>query len=357
MKHLIFGIFILIAQLGHAQSNCAPQLPTDICAFENKVYTETDFKKTKDLKQVMVELKNLLMKYSSGSALVQDHILTLGGQIVEEAYNQRAPKSILALADGKRNLLDMLKKLRKWEAKHGQIVPLDWQLPKGFTIGITALTRSYDVSTDRLRFAVSFFSILDRSLEIEQFKVSRYGGSVVIDKAAGIGDWNQGLMSWGDRPYVSAGSSHQDSPMQDGLYLMNIKIKGQKVVEGWFFLHGASTTSPVVMSPQVNQKYTTANPIFNFQDFTSSFISPSDSRKLTVSIFHEGDNKQVWNTSYINPKNITSVTLGQDGNQFGDKALVSGSYRMNLAFEERSYFGDLTIGRVINTTVPFGIAK
>lgn len=348
---------MLFAQLSHGQSQCAHQLPADVCAFEAKVYTETDFKNTEDLKQIMVELKSLLMKHNNDSALVQDHILTLGGQVVEEAYNQRAPKSILALADGKRNLLDMLKKLRKWETKNGQIVPLDWQLPKGFTIGITALTRSYDVSTDRLRFNVSFFSILDLPLEVEQFKVTRYGGSVVIDKTAGIGDWNQGVMSWGNRPYVSAGSIHQDTPMPDGLYLITIKVKGQKAIDGWFFLHGTSTTSPIVTSPQVNEKYTNLNPTFSFQNFTSIFLSPSDSRKLSVSIFHEGDNKQVWNTSYINPKNITAFTLGHDVNQNGDSALVSGSYRLNLAFEERSYFGDLTIGRVINTTVPFGIAK
>lgn len=357
MKRLIAGIFLLFAQLGHAQSKCAPNLPTDICDFETKVYAETDFKNTKELRQVMVDFKSLLMKHASDSVLIQDHILTLGGQIVEEAYNQRAPKSILALADGKRNLMDILKKLRKWEAKNGQIVPLDWQLPQGFTIGITALNRSYNVSTDRLRFAVSFFSILERPLEIEQFKVSRYGGGVIMDKSAGIGDWNEGFMAYGNRPYVSASSSHQDTPMPDGLYLMSIKIKGQKAVDGWFFLHGTSTTSPVVVLPQVNEKYSISNPTFRFQNFTSSFLSPSDSRKLSVSVFHEGNNKQVWHTSYINPKGITSIKFGQDGNQFGDNSLASGSYRLSLAFEERSYFGDLTIGRVINTTVPFGITK
>lgn len=160
-----------------------------------------------------------------------------------------------------------------------------------------------------------------------------------------------------NRPYVSAGSTYQDTPMLDGLYLMSIKVKGKKAVDGWFFLHGTATTSPVVLSPQVNEKYTTVNPNFRFQNFTSSAFLSSDGRKLSVSIFHEGDNKQVWNTSYINPKNITSFTLGQDNNQFGDKSLAAGSYRMKLSFEERSYFGDLTVGRLINTTVPFGVSK
>ncbi len=357
MKRYIFGILMMCTQFAPAQSTCAPSLPKDICNFETRVYTATDFKNTGQLQQVLLDLKNLLMKHVADSALVQDHILTLGGQIVEEAYHQRAPRDILALADGKRNLLGMLKKLRNWEAKNGQIVPLDWRLPEGFTIGVTALVRSYDVSTDRLRFAVSFFSILEHPLEIEQFKISRYGGAVIIDKAAGIGDWRQSFNSTENLPYVSAGNSYQETAMPDGLYLLSIKVKDQKPVEGWFFLHGTATTSPVVGSPQVNEKFSSANPTFRFQNFASSFVSPSDSRKLSLSVSHEGDNKQVWHTSYINAKNITSSTLGQDGNQLGVDSLQPGSYRLNLAFEERSYFGDLTIGRVMNTTVPFGIAK
>lgn len=357
MRFIVFGMLSVIVQMSHGQTRCALNLPTDVCDFETRVYTETNFKNTKELRQVMIDFKGLLMKHVQASPLIQDRLLTLGGQIVEEAYRQRAPKKILALADGKRNLLEMLKKLRKWEAKNGQIVPLDWQLPQGFTIGIAALVRSYDSSADRLRFAVSFFSILDRSLEVEQFKISHFGGRVFVDKTADVGDWNQGHMSWGNRPFISAGSGYQDTPMPDGLYLISLKIKGQKAVDGWFFLHGTSTTSPVVISPQINEKFIASNPIFRFQNFTSSARLRSDSRKLTVSIFHEADNKQVWNTSYINPKNITAVTLGKETNQFGDNSLSAGSYRMNLAFEERSYFGDLTIGRVVNTKVPFGVAK
>lgn len=357
MKRIVLGIFLMLTSSAFAQINCPPQLPADICEFETKVYTDTNFKSTPELKEVLVNFKSLLMKHSKDSALIQDHLLTVGGHIVEEAYNQRAPKQILALADGQRNLLDMLKNLRDWEAKNGQIVPLDWRLPDGFTIGVTSFDRSYDVATDRLRFAISFFSVLDRPLFVEQFKITRYGGDVIIDKTAGIGDWNEGQMNGPARPYVSASSTYQDTPMPDGLYLLSVKVKDQKQVEGWFFLHGTATASPVIYTPQVNEKFSTANPTFQFQDFTSGSLLKSDGRKLTVKVFSEGTRKQVWDSAYINPRALTSVTLGHDRNQSGDRSLNVGSYRLKLAFEERSYFGDLTIGRQINTTVPFAIAR
>lgn len=357
MKQWIVGLLFMLGHYSHAQTKCTSQIPADICTFEDRVYTETNFKNTQELRQLLVDFKSLLMKHVNDPALIQDRILTLGNQIVEESYNQRAPKKILAMADGKKNLLDMLKHLRKWEAKNGQIVPLDWQLPSEFVIGVTAHQRTYNSSTDRLRFAVQFFSILDKPVDIEQFQLSRYGGAVLIDKNADIGDWKQGTIARSHRPYISTSSAQQDTPFPDGLYLISLKLKGQKKTDGWFFLHGASTTNPAIMSPQVNEKLTTTSPTFKIQDFTSSFTSKADSRKLTLSVSQESDYKEVWNTSYINPVNKTSITLGQDENQFGPDVLSAGAYQLNVTFEERSYFGDLTIGRVIRTTVPFGIAK
>lgn len=357
MKRLLnLGLGILVSQWCYAQPTCPTGIPADICQFETKVYTSTDFKNTDQVRQVMTGLKALMMAHSADSSMIQEHLLTLADQIVEEAYNQRAPKSILALADGKRMLTDMLKVLKPWEAKNGQIVPLDWHLPKGFVIAVANLDRSYDVASGRVRFGISFFASLDQQLEVEQFQVIRYPGAVVIDKNAGIGSWNAGATQL-QVPYLSASSAWQESPFQDGLYLLNIKVKGQDAVNGWFYLHGTSATSPVVLSPQINEKLHTPTPTFTFQDFKSNAKLSSDHRKRSLAIYREGDNQELWNTKIINPLNGTRLTLGQDANQNGVNALVAGSYRLNLSFEERSYFGDITIGRLSNTTVVFGITK
>lgn len=357
MKQLLVALYILCTGYSYAQNKCSVNIPADICDFEVKTYTETNFKNTRELKQVMQTFKGLLMRYADAPFLVKEHLLTLGDQILEESYAQRAPKKILAQADGKRNLIRMLKKLRQWEEKNGQIVPLDWQLPKGFVIGVTALLRTYDAGSDKLMFSVSFFSILDTPLELEQFKITRFNGPTVVDKQADIGNYNQGKMDVGGKYYLSASSSLQESPAEDGLYTITIKVKNEKPVEGWFFLHNTATTTPAVLTPQVRERFTTQTPEFRFQDYTSSSLRSSDGRKLSAKVSQEGNEKSLWNTSVINPGNTTSLTMGQEKNQEGAKKLPSGSYRLKLSYEERSYFGGLTVGRVVNTIVPFAIAK
>jgi hypothetical protein len=53
----------------------------------------------------------------------------------------------------------------------------------------------------------------------------------------------------------------------------------------------------------------------------------------------------------------SNIIVGQDPNGTGDKRLAPGSYRLSLNYEERSFFGQLLIGRASNTTVTFGVVK
>jgi hypothetical protein len=360
MTKMILPVFLLFASGSvFADMTCPPGISKDICQFEAKVYTDTDFKNTQDVRGVLTQFKSLLMAHSSDSAMVQEHLLSLGNQIVEESYSQRAPKEIVDTADGDKTLLKMFKSLREWEAKNGEVVPLDWRLPDGFVTLVLTLNRSYDVSTDRVRFGLGAYGVLDQPIEIEQFKISKYSGDTIIDKEASIGSWDYNLKSSLGQPAFSASSMIHSSPtpVPDGLYLLTIKVKGQNAVNGWFFLHGTCATSPVVLSPQVNEKLHTSEPTIRFQDFRSSSKLTSDHQKRIVSISREGDGKTVWHTSAVNPKNVTDVTVGKDPNETGDTNLSPGAYRLNLSFEERSFFGMLLIGRAANTTVTFGVTK
>jgi hypothetical protein len=354
MKHFLgFLLASLVAQTVGAQTKCAPAVPADICQFESKVYTETDFKDTAQVASVVHRLKELLMSHATDSSLIQERLLNLADQINEEAYRERAPKDILARADGQPNTLEMLKSLKAWEAVHGQIVPLDWHLPAGFTIAVSNMERSFDVTTGRVRFGLSFFAILEKPLEIEQLQVAKYGGAVVIDKAAGIGSWNEGTIL---HAHISASSSLHEVPLENGLYTFIIKVKGQPPMSGWYYLHGTSATSPVVFTPQVNEKLRGPNPTLSFQDFRSDVVAPADYRKRSVQISRDGEG-EVWRTDIINPAPSTQVVVGRAVNQQGVSELASGAYRLNLVFEERSYFGDMLIGRLSNTTVPFSVTK
>ncbi len=357
MKRLFFlCLTMLTAQVSFGQGICPAGVPTDICKFEVKVYTETDFKNTEQVRNLLTQFKSLMMAHIHDSSLIQDHLLSLGDQIIGEAYHQRMPKNLLS--EGASNLLQMMKPLKKWESEHGQIVPVDWQIPAQFTLPVINLERSYDIATDRIRYELNFYSRLNETVEVEQFKISQFGGPTLIDKASGIGFCHSGFMKFTPTDsYFSAHSTTQSTPVHDGLYNISIQLKGQPIVNGWFFLHGTATTSPSISSPLVNEQYHTPHPTFRFQDFKSASLRASDHIKRSVSVYSESGVDTIWRTSVIQPNDNSKVNVGQSPNESGLTSLIPGSYRLNLAFEERSFFGDITVGRLSNTTVPFRIAK
>lgn len=359
MRNVAFiMITLLLAKVGFAQGPCPVSVPADICAFETKVYSQLDFKNTEQLRSAFTEYKNLLIAQSKASSLIQERLLTIGDQMIAESYKQRAPQKILALAKGKINLVgSMLDQLKAWESTHGQVVPLDWRLPDNLVIGVASLVRSYDVATDRVRYGISFFAFQKTYHQLEEFKIARYGEQPIVDKKAGVGNWNEGGLPAAGFPYFTGQSTYQETPMEDGLYILTIKEKGKKTVNGWFTLHGTSQTSPSVISPTVNETFNTSQPTFKLRDFKSNLSKASENRKRSLYVASENGGKATWKHAVIDPDDDSKIKVGTSANATGSDLLEPGPYRLNVAYEERSYFGDLLVGRLMNTTITFNIAK
>ena len=61
-------------------------------------------------------------------------------------------------------------------------------------------------------------------------------------------------MSSGDGYWNSLSSKWQNSPIQDGLYLLNVKVEGKPMVKGWFTLSKTTSTAlPVIEIPLPGQ--------------------------------------------------------------------------------------------------------
>jgi hypothetical protein len=351
----VFGVFFGSAR-AFAQSACSPNLPQDVCSLEERIYNNLDFKNKDDLRSVMVGLKGLLVNHASDSLVVQDHILGLVDQVVEEAHQVRAPQNILNQAKGKPNLFGIYDQLKSYWAKNGPIVPLDWSLPEEFRYFVVEPLRRYYSETGKTRFQLTLFSWLSDVQLVEQVQIIRYPNEVILDRQAGIGSWGGHSDQDSKDGQISANTSYTDTPPRDGLYLINVKVKDKPMVNGWFVLsRTALSSTPVVQSPMPNEVYHTATPTFNWSDFRSSESRPFESRKRVLAIYDhvEGSDKD-WGVAETDPDSSQSATVNSTG---GASSLKEGGYDFNIRFEERWFFGGLLLGRQMQTTVPFSVAK
>jgi hypothetical protein len=352
------AVSLLATQLSFAQSPCAPAVPDDVCSVEQAIYVQTDFTDTDQVRQDMVSLKQLLMKYDSADSTLKEHILGLVDQVVEQAHEVLAPRDILAQATGKENLTGIYDALKKYEDTHGDIVPLDWRVPQGIRYLVFDNNRHYKSATDRTTYDFGFFTVLDKGASLEQLQLIRYPSEILIDKQSGIGEWDTGTMK-GGFPYISIGSGVVDHSAKDGLYLLNFKVAGQSMVNGWFIVsRGSSTADPSIQSPAINA---TAghNPTLTWTDFKSPEFRVFEQRKRYVRVSKEDtdSSRSVWSLSQVYPDATQSVTVGQDVTRGNVTSLSEGNYSLQVNFEERWFMGSLLVGRNSYTAVPFSVMK
>jgi hypothetical protein len=349
---------ILATPICFAQSPCAPAVPDDVCSVEQMIYVQTDFTNTDQVRQDMVSLKQLLMKYDAADAMLKEHILGLVDQVVEQANEVRAPRDILAQATGKENLTGIYDALKKYEDTNGDIVPLGWRVPQGVRYLVFDNNRHYKSATDHTTYDFGFFTVLDKGASLEQLQLIRYPSEILIDKQSGIGEFGTGKMQ-GGFPYVSIDCGTDDHVAKDGLYLLNIKAAGQPMVNGWFILsNGSPTMDPSIQSPTVNATVG-HNPTLSWMDFKSPEFRGFEQRKRVVRVNKEkaDSSKSVFNFTQVYPDETQSITVGDDLSPGNVSSLGEGNYSLGVNFEERWFMGSLLVGRNSYTTVPFSVMK
>jgi hypothetical protein len=351
-----FAVAALLAAIpsAYAQSPCSPTVPEDVCQIEQTIYVQTDFKNTDQVRQDLLNLKNLLIRHDGDSSVVKEHILGLFDHVIEEAHEVRAPKDILAQAEGKPNLFGIYDQLKAYEKQNGPIVPLDWSLPDEIHFLVSDNTRRYDADSDRTRYDIGLFGVLAPGASVDQVQLIRYPNEILIDKQSNIGDCKEGTAD--SFPDISCGVDRPDSPGSNGLYLVNIQVKGKPMTHGWFVMSRTQVSAtPVVQSPVLNQNYKTPTPTFHWLDFKSSEYRPFEQRKRKLSVYEHSSQSstQRWSFNEIYPDSSESKTIGTLGD--GATTLSPGDYSLHAGFEERWFFGEMLLGRVGTTNVPFTV--
>jgi hypothetical protein len=196
----------------------------------------------------------------------------------------------------------------------------------------------------------------EKGAEIEQLRVVKYPNEVIVDKAQNIGDWIEDTNSDGTLN-IWGGAEHQRKLVSDGLYLIDIKMKGQETTHGWFlFSHINASAAPEATIPSINQVLTTGTPTFQWKDFVSPEFKSYESRRIKIGIVLRADNVKS-NTWYINrPAPFSSITIGSEGNGItGVKVLPADNYIFQLNYAESRQFGDLSVRRDSGTHIPFSV--
>jgi hypothetical protein len=253
------------------------------------------------------------------------------------------------------NLMDLLRgALKENDAR----VPTQWKLPAGVETMRFGVNHRFEPEENRIRYRLTLSGELTDAGLIEQLQVIRYPDAVVIDKQAGIGEWSDEGGLDGSAAYWAAADSSRD-PIPMGLYLINVKVKGQPLVQGYVLNSiRPSSESPVITAPAVGATVNTGNPVVSWNDFTSPQYVPGEARTLSVYVSDPAnDYKGIWEFWTDEPEKIQSIAIGaQHPNAAGVKALKPGIYYLQLKFNEQSRFGEVRVRRQSTTQFPFTVA-
>lgn len=352
-----FLSLFLIPSLVQAESPCAPLVPDDICKIEQQIYIHTDFKRMEDVRSAIVRLKDLLMTHVSDNAATNEHILSLVDHVADEANANRVPADIIHSVTGKENLFAVLAKIRDWESKHGAILPLGWDLPHDILTIVASNRRVAHPALDRTQFGISLYGVLRDDISIDQIQLIQYPNKVILDKQAGIGNWNYNQRSQSRPATFSLGIDNLGESAKPGLYLMNIKIQNQPMVKGWLIMSRVQAAStPQVKSPQINEIYHTNQPTIRWKNFESDDLKPMEQRKRKIHIHDAASDEGRWFFSEIYADRSEEIKIGSPRAQ-GVTELRNGNYRFEISFEERRFFGGFLIGREAATQIPFSVSK
>ncbi|MBS1960898.1 MAG: hypothetical protein JST04_01690 [Bdellovibrionales bacterium] len=286
-----------------------PRFPSEVQAAHELFYQEK-------FDAMAVEIKTALLKYPRDAAIRQD---------------------VLALFDA------------AYELRGNGAVNPDYRLPDSVTWMSVADKKRMRSSTGAIahRFTMS----LDHKAgsEIDQLRVVRYPDAVILDKQAGIGEFEPADEPDGTKNLWAAGPNQREA-LPEGLYLFDLKMKGQETMHGWFlFSRMTATESPTVTVPAVDQVLATATPTFAWKNFVSSEFRNYERRKVFVAVgYADGREPDLFQfSSKTGGSQPTETTV--------DKPLPSDEYVMRVSYRERREFGPLTLSRESDTAVPFTV--
>ena len=239
--------------------------------------------------------------------------------------------------------------------KTHQLTP-DWHLPGEIRDMGISVRRTFD-GNEKFSFVVR--GSTHQPHIIRQFQISHYPDQVIIDKVAGIGEWEEqdmGKFSYGIE------SHRTPQKIEAGLYTLNIELENGTKTQGWFLVEDDmnATTGPAVQSPSQGETFHTGNPTFNWSNYVSTQYKPYERRWFWSGVTRveppQYSGVEKWKVYQENPT-IHQATPGIDGNfdSAADHKLLPGNYEVTFNYKELRAFGDIEVGRASDTVRTFKV--
>lgn len=236
-------------------------------------------------------------------------------------------------------------------------VPSDWKLPGDITalrLGVVRRAR-----TDVVEYTVRLAGDMRRHGVITQLQLMRHPHEVIVDKQAGIGEWEE---TDGENGGVEFELSAPCMPLAipDGLYRITMVLHDGTRTEGHIILSDVvATQAPRVLSPSPGERVAAGPLSFRWQDFRSPEYKPFEYRGLWMAVARMDpplyDWQQQWST-YVHQPALDSVVIDRDA-AGRELKLRDGRYVFVLNYSEAKHQGDISIRRQSVTTTPFHVRQ
>lgn len=238
-----------------------------------------------------------------------------------------------------------------------QNIEPNWILPKEITYASFESHRRYKLENGKVSFFLAVSMGVAPDQELEQLQVIRFPDQVILDKAANIGNWN--ITTNSRETNFWAGTDQKVTQNEEGLYLINLKIKGQPMVQAWLILADKnSSSSPVVTEPALKQIFTTNQPVFKWRKFVSPEFKQNEASRISIRVTKTDSEETEVSQVRLKDSKATSLKFG-DSNAVvevnGPDQLSTGDYYFNIAYREVENFGGFQIRRTSSTKVPFSV--
>ncbi len=235
----------------------------------------------------------------------------------------------------------------------------DWAPPPGVSNLKFAHVRK--AKQDGVAYKANFAGHMDAADTLSQVQLVKFPNDVVLDRRAGVGEWESAPEETGGGFYFGLDSEDREAPLADGLYIIRFVLASGLSSEGWFVMSDlTSSATPSVHAPAYGETVTSAQPTITWDDFRSPELSPDERRVMRVNVSRVTDVSPYWAPVWglsSQGATQTSATVGLEPDADGpESSLANGEYWLSVSFYEQRMFGDLKLRRASRTSRPFRVA-
>lgn len=326
--------------------------------------------KTKHLLK-LTSLLFIILQFSSfkSYAELSNQLSIKESQLAQESYLKNDGTSLLqhikkALITSENhpmiieNLIPLYKKAQ--ETGLLDTIQLDWTPPKGIKYLTITVGRRYLTDSRQTRFSLAVGGIIEKTDLIEQLQVIKFPNRVILDKQSNIGEF--GEQKYKDEPSFWLSEKSHFQTVEEGLYLINIKTKDEKMVQGWFIITNEnSSSSPLIIKPENFESFSTTQPQFQWINYISPEKQKNDKTKIMIKVTQDNpEYKEIIVADLkFNPDakdyffNLGNCQNCENWN--GPTKLKMGSYYFNVKYSNKHKLSEIYMNRTTTTIVPFNI--